>query len=133
MWEGAIVMLGEQIRKRRKEKGIAAAELARRANISKGYLSEIESGRAPKPSGEILMRLADALGTTIADLLGKEVRLVSRTITASLREFAEEVGLPEQDVKMLSQIRFRGAQPSSPEDWRFLYESIKHSVRGSMG
>ncbi len=130
MWEGAIVMLGEQVRKRRKEKGIAAAELARRANISKGYLSEIESGQAPKPSGEILMRLADSLGTTIADLLGKDVRPVSRGVPPSLRQFARDAELPEQDVRMLSRIRFRGAQPDSAEDWRFLYESIKRSVRG---
>ncbi len=123
-------MLGEQVRKRRKEKGIAAAELARRANISKGYLSEIESGQAPKPSGEILMRLADSLGTTIADLLGKDVRPVSRGVPPSLRQFARDAELPEQDVRMLSRIRFRGAQPDSAEDWRFLYESIKRSVRG---
>jgi transcriptional regulator with XRE-family HTH domain len=125
--------LGKRVRQRREDKGIAAAELARRAEISKGYLSEIESGQAPRPSGAVLMRLADALGTTIADLLDKEVRTSSRVISPSLRQFAEDAGLPEQDVQMLSQIRFRGTQPSSPEDWRFLYESIKRSVRGGAG
>ena len=123
--------IGERIRQRRIEKGISAAELARRAGVSKGYLSEIETGQAPRPSGDVLYRLATALGTTMADLLGREVRApATRPITESLRQFADEALLPAGDVEMLAQIRFRGEQPRTPEDWRFLYESIKRSIRG---
>ena len=122
-------MLGERIKQRREEKGLTAADLARRASLSKGYLSEIESGRAPRPSAEILYQIAVALGTTVADLLGKEVRPASQAIPASLREFAEDANLPQEDVQMLAQIRFRGEQPSTVDDWRYLYESIKRSIR----
>lgn len=126
-------MIAERMRKRREDKGISAAELARRAGVSKGYLSEIEAGNAPRPSGAVLMRLADALGTTIADLLGTEVRPATREVSSSLREFAEANALPAQDVEMLAGIRFRGNQPESADDWRFLYESIKRSIRGGAG
>jgi transcriptional regulator with XRE-family HTH domain len=124
--------LGSRIRQRRADIGMSAAELARRADISKGYVSEIESddpSRTSRPSAEVLFRIATALGTTVADLLGKEVRPATRGIPAELKKFADEADLPQQDVQMLAQIRFRGAQPQTAEDWRFLYESIKRSVR----
>ena len=120
--------LGDRIRQRRADTGLSAAELARRAGISKGYLSVIERGRSVRPSGDVLARLATALGTTIADLLGQEVRPRAATIPPSLQQFAEAAGLPADDVEMLAQIRFRGEQPSTPDDWWFLYESIKRSL-----
>lgn len=122
--------LGERIKLRRQEAGISAAELARRATVSKGYLSEIEGGATPRPSADVLYRIATALQTTVADLLEKkETRPASRSVPSSLQAFAEEAGLPELDVQMLSRIRFRGEQPSTLDDWRFLYESIKRSIR----
>ncbi len=120
--------LGDRIIQRRKEKRISAAELARRAEISKSYLSEIEGNEAPRPSADVLFRIADSLGTTIADLLEKEVRPMSRAVSPSLKQFATEYGIPEEDIQMLARIRFRGEQPSTPEDWRFLYESVKRSI-----
>lgn len=124
------MVLGERLQQRRREKEMSAAELARRAEVSKGYLSELENGRAERPSGDVLYRLASALGTTVADLLGREVRPADRAINPALRQFAEAEGLPEEDVRMLAQIRFRGEQPATIEDWRFLYESIRRSIPG---
>src|SRR4051794_20061436 len=112
--------LGERIRQRREEKGISAVELARQARISKGYVSELESGRAARPSGTILFRIANVLGTTVADLLGEEIRPANASIPAALRTFAEDAQLPEEDVRMLAQIQFRGEQPQNADDWRFL-------------
>lgn len=120
--------LSERVRQRRLEKGWNAVELAHAAEISKGYLSEIESGQASRPSGGVLFRLANALGTTVADLLEKETRPATRPAHSSLHVFAERAGLPEEDVQMLAQIRFRGEQPVTPEDWAYLYESIKRSM-----
>lgn len=120
--------LNDRIKQRREEKGLTAIELAQRAEISKGYLSEIESGRAPRPSADVLYRIATALGTTVADLLEREVRPAPRTVPLTLRELAEEAGMPDEDVQMLAQIRFRGDQPATKEDWRYLYESIRRSI-----
>jgi transcriptional regulator with XRE-family HTH domain len=125
--------LGDRIKTRRQEKGLNAVDLARKAEISKGYLSELETGRASQPSGAILYRIASALGTNVADLLEKEIHPVSRSITSSLRAFAEQASLPKEDVQMLAQIRFRGDQPETPEDWHFLYESIRRSMPKGRG
>ncbi len=120
--------LGDRIKQRRNEKRMSAVELARQAEVSKGYVSELESGRAARPSGDVLYRLATALGTTVADLLGQEIRPATREVPAALRQYAEEADLPEEDVRMLAQIRFRGEQPATKDDWRYLYESIRRSI-----
>ena len=124
--------LGERIRQRRSEKGLSSAELARRAGISKGYLSELENGgaTAPKPSAEILYRIARELATTIADLMERDVAPAPpATIPSELQKFAKDEQLPEADVQMLASIKFRGNQPRTYEDWRFLYDSIRRAVR----
>ncbi|MHB8620455.1 MAG: helix-turn-helix domain-containing protein, partial [Chloroflexota bacterium] len=48
--------VGEQIKKRRDEAGLSVSELARRGEISKGYLSDIENSTDEKqrPSADLL-------------------------------------------------------------------------------
>ena len=120
--------VGERIRMRREEAGLSGAELARRTDLSRAYLSEIETGRALRPSGPVLYRIASELGTTVADLLGEEQPVLSKRIPDSLSRFAKSSALTQPDIEMLAQIKFRGKQPQSEDDWRFLYESIKRSV-----
>ena len=43
--------------------------LARRAGITQGHLSKIESGERPNPSVATLKRLARALGASVGELL----------------------------------------------------------------
>lgn len=59
--------LGNAIRERRKGQGLTLAQLARRANVSLGYLSQIELGKN-SASIETLYRIALALGVRLADL-----------------------------------------------------------------
>ncbi|MCW5881303.1 MAG: helix-turn-helix transcriptional regulator [Anaerolineae bacterium] len=122
--------LGQRVRQRREEKGMSLSALARSSQVSKGYLSQIENDSAPRPSGETLYRMATALGTTVADLLGREVEVATIAVSPSLREFAREASLPEADVSMLAGIRYRGEQPRNSADWRYLYESIRRTIRG---
>ena len=66
--------LSDQIRRRRREQGISLTELARRSRISKGYLSQLENNaRGPRPSAEVLYRIAFALGTSLGTLMEKQV------------------------------------------------------------
>lgn len=121
---------GGRVRQRRAELGWSAGELARRAGVSRGYLSKLEGGTSKRPSADVLNRLAAALGTTSSDLLGREEPSETSAIPESLRRFAEQAGLPDEDVAMLARIRYRGEQPRTPEDWAYLLESIKRSIRG---
>lgn len=122
-------MLGERIRRYREDKQWTLSELARRAEISKAYLFQLESGQSKRPSGETLYKVARALGVTMADLLGKQmVRKQEVEIPPSLREFAKaHPDIPESDIEMLATIKFRGDRPRSPARWEYIYRSIKMS------
>ena len=122
--------LGQRVRQRREEKGLSLSALARASKVSKGYLSQIENDAAPRPSGDTLFKMATALGTTVADLLGREVESTTREMSPSLVEFARVAQLPDADVQMLAGIRYRGEQPTSVADWSYLYESIRRTIRG---
>jgi transcriptional regulator with XRE-family HTH domain len=121
-------MLGERLKRRRGERGWTAAELARRSGVSRAYLSRLEGGATVRPSAAILERLAEALGTTVADLLEHDLPREERRVPEALRAFAAEAELAAEDVAMLAGIRFRGKQPATAEDWRFVFEAIKRSV-----
>jgi hypothetical protein len=74
------------------------------------------------------LKLADALGVTVADLLGRQVLPTKDPeIPPSLREFAKLRGLPESDVRMLAGIRFRGEAPRTPQRWEHIYNAIRTS------
>lgn len=60
--------IGQRIKQLRIARGLTLQELAGKAKISAGYLSEIERG-GPALSGEKLEALATALGTTADYLL----------------------------------------------------------------
>jgi transcriptional regulator with XRE-family HTH domain len=55
--------LGETIRASRTERRLTLAELARASGLTKGFLSQVESGRS-NPSLQSLSRIAQALGTS---------------------------------------------------------------------
>ncbi len=129
------MQLRERIQGRMDDKGWKLADLAREASVAKGYLWEIlRSEKEKRPSAQTLYAIAVALGTTVADLLGRTTELGSivgeEKIPETLREFATETNLPEEDIRMLAAIHFRNEQPKSKDDWRFLWESIRRSVRG---
>lgn len=60
--------IGEAVRRERFRLGWSAAELARRAGVSKGNLSQLESG-AGNPTVETLWALSDALGLPFSALV----------------------------------------------------------------
>jgi transcriptional regulator with XRE-family HTH domain len=131
------VSLADLIRARREELGITATELADRAGISKGYVHGLETGTNTKPSAQILFNVAEALDTTVAYLLGRRRTPEAQSsegeipvIPQSLRKFAEEEGLAENEVARLARIKYRGGQPKTTDDWRFLYGALKRTIRG---
>jgi XRE family transcriptional regulator, master regulator for biofilm formation len=53
----------------RNEKGMTQDEVARRAKVTKPYLSQLETGVRKNPSLPVLKRLATALGVPVTALL----------------------------------------------------------------
>lgn len=122
--------LSEQIRKYRQEEGLSLADLARLSRVSKGYLSQLENNlHGPRPSADVLHRIATVLGTSVNDLLETQSSSDFKDFPIELQKFAELEQLPEREVKLLAQIEYRGRRPQTVNDWRFLYEAIKRSVR----
>jgi transcriptional regulator with XRE-family HTH domain len=119
--------VGDRIKRFRQERGIKLTELAERAEISKGYLSSIEAGEGKRPSDEVLYRVADQLGVTINDLLGRRMLTETPGSSKALEEFAAKHNLPEADIKMLASIQFRGEQPRTVERWEHIYSAIRGS------
>jgi transcriptional regulator with XRE-family HTH domain len=111
------------------DKGLSLTELATKAHVSKGYLSNLENDPDHKrPSAQTLYAIAKALGVTMSDLLGEKLIVEPIVkVPAGLRAFADEVDLPHADVQMLASIQFRGGQPQSKERWRHIYDAIRMS------
>jgi transcriptional regulator with XRE-family HTH domain len=123
--------LADRLKRRMEDKVWTLADLSREAKVSKGYLWELLEGRGKKPSAETLYRIATALGTSVPDLLEKppsQPFAEDNRVPPALARVASDLGLPEEDVRMLASIRYRNDQPKTEEGWRFLYESIRRSA-----
>ena len=67
---GLAVVIGGNVRKRRKQHGLSLENLARRAGVSRAMLSQIELGRST-PTIAVLWKIAHALQTPISALLSQ--------------------------------------------------------------
>ncbi|MDE0635330.1 MAG: helix-turn-helix transcriptional regulator [Candidatus Poribacteria bacterium] len=130
--------LGQKIRQLRKKKELSLNKLAENAGISKAYLSQLENDVSKQPSAEILLKIASALGITIADLLDQPVRVYAEDfededIPDVLREFIDTRGkaldIQKEDVRMLMSIRYRGNQPKTVDDWEHILTSIRYVMK----
>lgn len=121
--------IGARIRRFRDDSGLSLSALAAKAGVSKGYLHRLEGDSTDaRPSGKTLYALAEALGVTMSDLLGRKLLGPAQAdVPAALRQFAEDEGLPEADVLMLAAIEFRGEAPRTKERWRYIYNAIETS------
>jgi len=122
------VSVAGRLRQRRLERGWSASELARRAGVNRSFVSRIESGEATRPSGQVLQRLAQALDTTVAELLGQPEGVVPEALPEGLRRLAERDNLAAEDVAMLAGVHYRGERPKSVAAWAFVLEAIRLAV-----
>ena len=57
------------LRRIRESQELTQDEVARKANVTKPYLSQLETGARKNPSLPVLKRLAHALGVPVTELL----------------------------------------------------------------
>ncbi len=128
--------VGDRIREVRDELEITQDQLAQRAGISKGFLSDVENNKR-NISSENLLRIANVLGASVDYLLRGDV-LESSTvepivIPPELSQAAQELDLSyAATVELLEAHRSVIARRSnkelrkfSVEDWKKLYDAIK--------
>jgi transcriptional regulator with XRE-family HTH domain len=113
----------QQVRQQRKAQKLSQQELASQVGITRTYLSEIERG--------VSVNLSWQLREKLTTVLGLQHRSGSRSPTQlppGLAEFAATAKLPQDDIDMLANLKYRGQQPSTPEKWELLYNMIKVAV-----
>jgi XRE family transcriptional regulator, master regulator for biofilm formation len=62
-------MIGKEIKKIRQNKGYSISKLAKMADVSKSYLSQIEKGKQTNPSLQLLKKISISLETSLESLL----------------------------------------------------------------
>lgn len=111
--------IGDRIKELRERRGWSKSKLAKMAKISQGNLSDIENGKIHSPSGVVLKKIADALGTTSDYLLGRTDSPYGRNVGSvifhlrtganmSVEELADRVGYPPQYIRQVEE----GGDPS---------------------
>ncbi len=120
--------IGRKVQALRRSRDITLPQLARNAEVSKGYLYQLEEGQTGNPSIDVLYKLAGALELTVADLLGeaKTNRKLPDQVPNSLNDFIrqkkrEKDPLSEPEVQMLAGIELRGRRPSTAKDWEYIF------------
>jgi len=136
---GVSMSLAKNIRKERNKTGLTLDELAEKAGLSKTYLWELEQDEAgvKRPSADVVLKIADALSVTIADLMGLptvKVQKESVNIPKSLFDFRDQQAvmgnkLSDKDLRELAGMSFRGGQPRAPEDWFAVYLAFSRNNR----
>jgi transcriptional regulator with XRE-family HTH domain len=134
--EQGMASLGGRIRKRRLDLGWTQDDLAVKAGLSKGFLSDLENGKRGI-SADKLFDLARVLSLSLDSLMEntgeqsdprKEIE-----IPASLARFASEAGLSFRQTLMVLDMRRQiiahrsTTKSEDPDkfDWQRFYESVR--------
>jgi len=123
--------LGHKIRFLRQGRGWTLADLAAKTGLSKAYISDLENGSSGKPNIQYIFALAQALGTTLDELLHDTTakpltrHKKSSDLPSGLAELQQELNLSDEDVERLATVNFRGHRPRDKEGWRFLLETLQ--------
>ncbi len=65
-------MLNKKLKEYRKKQALSQEQLAKNAEITYTTLIKIESGRNTNPTLKTIVRIADALGVSLDELIGRE-------------------------------------------------------------
>ena len=126
---------GDRIKEIREARGMTQDQLADKAGISKGFLSDVENDKR-NISSENLLRVANTLGASVDYLLRGETRSAKReevVIPPELSEAAEELNLSyAQTLELLEAHRSviarrstKAAKRFTADDWKQLHRAIK--------
>ena len=146
------VTLGTRIAQLRVARNMSLGSLSvASGGLAKSYLSRLEQGKVANPGVQTLDQVASALGSSLLDLLmplrvqrtdgpktssGRKMKDGSEfaeDMPEALRVFAEEMRstrrtIPRDTIRSLAALQYRGRQPKTAEDWRFLFDALVRSV-----
>ena len=83
--------LGKRLRELREQMGLSQAQLATCAEVSQGYLCQLEKDEVKNPSAAVLLRLARALYVDQRELLEAAGYSAVRTLSSPNNEYEAKV------------------------------------------
>lgn len=89
------MLLGQKIKKLRKEKGLTLEAFAKTMGLDTSYIWGVENGRTKNPSVEKALAIANALGVTVEDITSGENTATSHELKKGL--FYRKMGELTQD------------------------------------
>jgi len=104
-------MIGKIIHETRKKRGLTLSELAKKAEISKSYLSNIEREINDNPSIQVLEKLSKVLGVDMSTLLGKNVDT--------------ELHLEKEWVILLKELKELGIEIEKFHEYKTVFDFLK--------
>ena len=130
---------GDRIREAREQKEWTQEQLADKAQISKGFLSDVENNKR-NVSAENALKIADALGASLDYLMrgeraGHSAAREPVLIPPELSQAAQELGLSYRETLTLldaheAVVARRSMQSSrrrTAEDWKKLHQAIEEA------
>lgn len=131
--------VGERVKARRIELGLTQEKLATKANITKGFLSDVENGRR-NVGADTLLDLATALGVSLDYLMTGDIVETATTpleIPTALADLASKEGLTFRQTRQLlgmgqQIVAHRGntdRDTSAAFDWPKFYASVKKFLK----
>lgn len=130
--------VGDRIREIREELGLTLDKLADRTGISKGFLSDVETGKRDI-SSEYLLKIADAMSASLDYLLRGENSTSGSTrqkpveIPSELSEAAQQLKLSyaqtlellEANQSVVARRSTKSLKRFGVDDWKELYKAIR--------
>ena len=130
---------GTRVREIRQQRELSLKNLAERAGLDKGYLSQIETEKRPNPSIHMARRIADVLQVDLDELTGDLATTEPdadrvTTLPPALAEFVhlraqQQRPLAPGVVEDLRRIQFRGEYPSDPQQYEILVNQLEMFIR----
>ncbi len=83
--------LGDKIRELREEFGLTQGQLAGKASVSQGYLSQLENGDVKNPSAAVLLRVAQAMSVDADELFEAAGYPTVRTLRQIYQDYESNI------------------------------------------
>ena len=128
--------IGDRIREIREKRKMTQDHLAQAADISKGFLSDVENDKR-NVSSQILLRIANSLGASVNYLLTGETKeppmresinippelsLAAQKLNLS---YTETLELLDADRSIVARRSNKSLRSFTVEDWKELHKAIK--------
>jgi XRE family transcriptional regulator, master regulator for biofilm formation len=112
-------VIGNTIFEFRKQKGITLSELAKRAKISKSYLSNIERNLNRNPSIEVVIRIATVLDMELESFL------------SPIKTNGIQHGFDQELIDFAAELKETGIDKEQIKEYKTLFEFIKWKNQNS--